>query len=147
MTAQIFKHSHRVIYAECTVGDHVYYGRYLDLLEAARGEFFRHLGAPLLEWQQADTILPVIECHLRYLAPARYDDRLTVELWLTGLERVRVNFAYRVVSQAGTESLAASTLHACTSVSGKIKRLPQHLSRSLQPYLHLAAHRSDANPG
>ena len=147
MTAQIFKHSHRVIYAECTVGDHVYYGRYLDLLEAARGEFFRHLGAPFREWQQADTILPVIECHLRYLAAARYDDRLTVELWVTGLERVRLKFAYRVVNQAPTEILAASTLHACTSVSGKIKRLPERLSRSLQPYLHLAAQRSDANRG
>jgi len=147
MTAQIFKHSHRVIYAECTVGDHVYYGRYLDLLEAARGEFFRHLGAPFREWQQADTILPVIECHLRYLAAARYDDRLTVELWLTGLERVRLNFAYRVVNQAPTEILAASTLHACTSVSGKIKRLPERLRRSLRPYLHLAAPRSNANPG
>jgi len=147
MTAQTFKHSHRVIYAECTVGDHVYYGRYLDLLEAARGEFFRHLGAPFREWQQADTILPVIECHLRYLAAARYDDRLTVELWLTGLERVRLDFAYRVVNQALTEILAASTHHACTSVSGKIKRLPERLRRSLQPYLHPAAHRSDANPG
>jgi len=147
MTAQIFKHSHRVIYAECTVGDHVYYGRYLDLLEAARGEFFRHLGAPFLEWQQADTILPVIECHLRYLAAARYDDRLTIELWLTGLERVRLDFAYRVVNQALTEIVAASTQHACTSVSGKIKRLPERLRRSLQPYLHPAAHRSDANPG
>jgi YbgC/YbaW family acyl-CoA thioester hydrolase len=147
MTAQIFKYSHRVIYAECTVGDHLYYGRYLDLLEAARGEFFRHLGAPFLEWQQADTILPVIECRLRYLAAAHYDDCLTVELWLTGLERVRLNFAYRVVNEAPTEILAASTLHACTSVSGKIKRLPGRLSRSLRPYLHLAAERSDANPG
>ena len=147
MTAQIFKYSHRVIYAECTVGDHLYYGRYLDLLEAARGEFFRHLGAPFLEWQQADTILPVIECRVRYLAAAHYDDCLTVELWLTGLERVRLNFAYRVVNEAPTEILAASTLHACTSVSGKIKRLPERLRRSLQPYLHLADHRSDANPG
>jgi acyl-CoA thioester hydrolase len=147
MTAQIFRHPHRVIYAECTVGNHVYYGRYLDLLEAARGEFFRHLGAPFLEWQQADTILPVIECHLRYLAAARYDDRLTVELWLTGLERIRLNFAYRVVNQVLTEILAASTQHACTSVSGKIKRLPERLRRSLQPYLRPAAHRSDAKAG
>src|SRR5258708_2861742 len=139
MTAQIFKHSHRVIYAECTVGDHVYYGRYLDLLEAARGEFFRHLGAPFLEWQQADTIWPVIECHLRYLAAARYDDRLTVELGLTGLERVRLDLASRVENQALTETPAASTQHACTPVSGKIKRLPERLRRSLQPYLHPAA--------
>jgi len=26
----------------------------LDLLEAARGAFFRHLGATFLQWQQAE---------------------------------------------------------------------------------------------
>ncbi len=32
-----FQYQHRVVYAECTVGTHVYYARYLDMLEAARG--------------------------------------------------------------------------------------------------------------
>ena len=36
-----FRHPHRVSYAECTVGNHVYHSRYLDWLEAARGEFIR----------------------------------------------------------------------------------------------------------
>ena len=38
-----FRHPHRVSYAECTVGNHVYHSRYLDWLEAARGEFIRSL--------------------------------------------------------------------------------------------------------
>ena len=45
MTLDMFRHTHRVTYAECTVGDHVYHSRYLDLLEAARGEFMRSLGS------------------------------------------------------------------------------------------------------
>jgi len=43
-----FRHIYRVVYADCTLGNHIYYSRYLDILEAARGEFFRHLGVPLL---------------------------------------------------------------------------------------------------
>ena len=74
--ASIFRYSHRVTYAECTVGNHVYHARYLDLLEAARGEFFRGLGFPFLGLQEQDTVFPVIECQLRYKAPARYDERL-----------------------------------------------------------------------
>ena len=48
MPSAIFSHAHRVTYAECTSGNHIYYGRYLELMEAARGEFFRHLGKPFL---------------------------------------------------------------------------------------------------
>jgi acyl-CoA thioesterase FadM len=32
---QVFVHRHRVHYAECTLGNHIYYARYLDLLEDA----------------------------------------------------------------------------------------------------------------
>ena len=67
----MFQCTHRVTYAECTVGDHIYHARYLDLLEAARGEFMRALGGPVLAWQDADYIFPVIEARLRYRYPAR----------------------------------------------------------------------------
>src|SRR5262245_48447460 len=135
MTAQIFRHTHRVTYAECTVGNHIYYARYLDLLEAARGEFFRSLGATLAQWQERDVIFPVTECRLRYKTPARYDDVLTIETWLTLAQKVRVNFAYRIVSQNGAEVLEAETLHACTSLAEKPKRLPEELSSQLQPFV------------
>ena len=46
--ANPFRHPHRVTYAECTVGNHIYHSRYLDLLEAARGEFLRSLGPTVL---------------------------------------------------------------------------------------------------
>src|SRR5437764_10702113 len=124
MAAQIFQHQHRVSYSECTVGNHVYYGRYLDFLEEARGEFFRHLGAPFLRWQEEGTIFPVIECHLRYKAPAHYDNFLTVQVWLTALEKVRLNFAYRILNQAQPQVLEASTFHVCTGMDAKPKRFP-----------------------
>ena len=54
-----FCHPHRVSYAECTVGNHVYHSRYLDWLEAARGEFIRSLGPTVREWQERDVIFPV----------------------------------------------------------------------------------------
>jgi acyl-CoA thioester hydrolase len=135
MTELTYRHTHRVTYAECTVGNHVYYARYLDLLETARGEFFRHLSTPLLELQNQDLIFPVIECRLRYKAPARYDDVLTIELWLTGIERVRLNFAYRITNQSGTRILEGETHHVSTGLEEKLKRLPEELISKLEPYL------------
>src|SRR5687767_13112237 len=111
MSANVFRHTHRVTYAECTVGNHIYYGRYLNLLEAARGELFRSLGSTLGQLQEQDTIFPVVECRLRYKAPARYDDVLTIETWVTAAERVRLNFGHRILGPTGKLILEAETFH------------------------------------
>jgi acyl-CoA thioester hydrolase len=129
-----FQYHHRVTYAECTAGNHIYYSRYLDLLEAARGEFFRQLGAPLLRWQQQKIIFPVIECRMRYKAPARYDDLLVIEVRLAAVERVRLNFSYRVLLKSGTLLVEAETFHACTGLDEKPRRIPEELERLLKPY-------------
>jgi acyl-CoA thioester hydrolase len=135
MTAP-FCHPHRVSYADCTVGNHVYYSRYLDFLEVARGEFIRSLGLTVLQWQERDVIFPVIEARLRYQSPARYDDLLAIEIRPTTVERVRLNFAHRIVNQDGKPILEAETFHACAGVNGKPKRLPEELAEKLKPYLN-----------
>ncbi len=135
---QVYAHQHRVTYAECTVGNHIYYARYLNLLEAARGEFFRSLGTSFQSLQDVDIIFPVIECHLRYLAPARYDDVLTIEVWLTELKGIRVNFGYRVLNAEGKVLLEGSTHHVCTSIHEKPKRMPEELAEKLQPWVKVS---------
>ena len=133
--ANLFCHAHRVNYAECTVGNHIYHSRYLDLLEAARGEFLRSLGPTVLELQDADCLFPVIEARLRYKYPARYDDLLTIEVWVTAVEKVRLNFGHRILNQDGKLILEAETFHCCTSREDKPKRLPEELVKKLKPYL------------
>ena len=136
MVANVFHHSQRVSYSDCTLGNHVYHARYLDLLEAARGEFFRHLGRTFLNWQEQDLIFPVIEARLRYKSPARYDDVLQTEVWATMAERVRLNFGYRMVNQNQALMLEAETFHVCTGREGeKPKRLPAALVAALKPHL------------
>jgi acyl-CoA thioester hydrolase len=136
MVANVFRHSQRVIYADCTLGNHVYHARYLDLLETARGEFFRHLGTTFLHWQEQDVIFPVIEAHLQYKRPARYDEVLQTEVWVTVAERVRLNFGYRMINQDQVRILEAETWHVCTGHEGeKPKRLPATLVAALKPYL------------
>lgn len=131
----MFRHTHRVSYAECTVGNHVYHSRYLDWLEAARGEFIRSLGQTVLQWQERDVIFPVIEARLRYKFPARYDDVLAIEVWPTLVERVRLNFGHRILNQGGKLILEAETFHACTGVDEKPKRMPAELAEKLKPFL------------
>jgi acyl-CoA thioester hydrolase len=132
----MFRHTHRVSYAECTVGNHIYHSRYLDLLEAARGEYLRSLGSTVLHWQNSDAIFPVVEAKLRYKAPARYDDLLTIEVWPTLIEKVRLNFSHRVLNQHGKLLLEAETFHVCTSLEDKPKRIPEELAAKIKPLVH-----------
>ena len=135
MSTQSYIHHHRVTYAECTLGNHVYYARYLDMLEAARGEFFRFMGHPLFIWQERDTIFPVIECQFRYKAPARYDDLLSIEVKVASLDRVRVSFGYVVCDRESSRELVrATTSHVCTSTQERPKRIPDDLMASLKPF-------------
>jgi len=132
---EVFRHQHRVTYAECTIGNHIYYARYLDLLEAARGEFFRSLGTTFLAWQERSVIFPVIEVRLRYQSPARYDDILTITVVVSTAERVRLNFEYRIENQSAVKILEAETFHVCAGLNDKPQRLPPELITSLRPYL------------
>jgi len=133
--AEAFRHQHRVTYAECTVGNHVYYSRYLDLLEEARGEFFRSLGWTFLQWQERAVIFPAIEARLRYRSPARYDDVLSIVVTVSAAEGVRLNFEYRIENQSGVKILEAETYHVCAGLNDKPKRLPEELITTLRPHV------------
>jgi len=133
-----FSQPHRVTYAECTIGNHVYYARYLELLEEARGEYFRSIGIPFLRLQEQDTVFPVIACELQFKATARYDDQIRTEIWIVELARVRLAFRYRMINQMEKLILEGTTRHVCSTLAEKPKRLPNEVVEALRPYLNAA---------
>jgi acyl-CoA thioester hydrolase len=132
-----FKHQHRVTYGECTVGNHVYYARYLDMLEEARGEFFRRVSRALREWQESGRAFPVIGVQVDYKGPARYDDLVTIELWITELRGVRLNMGFRMVQEDGRVVAEGETRHVCASLNERPQRLPKELIERLEPFVRL----------
>jgi acyl-CoA thioester hydrolase len=134
MESAAFVHPYRITYSDCTAGNHVYYARYLEILEVARNEFFRAVGLTFQYWQEHDTIFPVIESRLIYRAPARYDDLLQVELRVTQAKRIRLDFGYRILKSATEVIVEGETAHVCTSLDEKPKRLPPELIDRLAPY-------------
>jgi YbgC/YbaW family acyl-CoA thioester hydrolase len=118
-----FRYRHRVTYADCTVGNHIYYSRYLDLLEAARGEWFRSMGKSFDEWHHGQgLIFPVLEVQLKYRSPAR---------WVLEARGVRLNVGYRVVGSEGQVRAEGYTHHVCTNLEDKPRRLPAELLSAL----------------
>jgi acyl-CoA thioester hydrolase len=69
----------RVRYAETDRMDVVYYGNYAQYFEIGRVEAIRSLGISYKELEDAGVILPVVELHIKYLRPAKYDDLITIK--------------------------------------------------------------------
>ena len=126
-SALSFVYHHRVTYADCTAGNHIYYGRYLPILEAARGAAFRAWGMSFLALQEQDAIFPVLECLVQYRFPAVYDDELSIQVTLLEAAGVRLKFGYLISNQQNRLILEGHTSHACTTLAGKPKRLPQQI--------------------
>ncbi|WP_233505824.1 tol-pal system-associated acyl-CoA thioesterase [Rhodoferax lacus] len=131
-TSQTTPHSVRVYWEDTDAGGVVYYANYLKFFERARTEWLRALGLEQSALQaQADCIFVVAEVQLRYLAPARLDDLLTITVKVT--ERGRASLQLQQQAWRGDTLLAegqvrvgcvrASTLKPC--------RIPEQLSARL----------------
>ncbi len=127
MSGHNFEFIRRVRYSDVTVGDHVFYSRYLEFIEEARGEFFRHIGLPLSDLTKQNLQMPVVDLQVKYRAPAQYDDELTISVQLTSLTRLRMTFQYRIINQSARQLVKATILHACTGDSGRPRRMPAEL--------------------
>lgn len=135
-TTPVFEHPLRVTASDCTVGNHVYYSRYLDWLEAARTELLRAIGHPFGALMESGLLLPVIEARLQYRQPARFDDRIRIRLWVAEASRVRIHFAGEIINaDTGALLVTASTTHVCTNREDKPQRLPAALAAALAGYV------------
>ncbi len=106
----------------------VYYGNYLRYFEFGRTELMRDLVVPYADLHDAGLILPVVECHCRYKASARYDDLLSVETTLSEVKPVSCRFDYRLL-HAGSGRLLVHgyTVHVVVDGNGKLQRIPKEL--------------------
>jgi acyl-CoA thioester hydrolase len=126
----------RVLYADTDRMGIVYHASYLRYLELARVELIRGAGLPYTDLEARGLALPLTEIAVRYVAPAEYDDIMTIFVGLARLTRVRVEFDYRIVVSAGdrmgldadVEILTAQTRHACVRpATGRPERLPSEV--------------------
>lgn len=134
MSTTPFVHRLRITYRDCTIGNHVYYSRYLELLEEARGEWFRSIGWPLRQLQEQDIAFPVLTAHLDYLAAVCYDDIVQVQLWVESLTRLRLQVGFAICHEDGKPLVKGYTQHICASVEEKPKRMPAELLQALQQF-------------
>jgi acyl-CoA thioester hydrolase len=126
-----FAHDIRVRFSETDAMGIVHHSSYLPYLEEARVAYLRHIGHPYSEMRADGADYAVLETHVRYIQPLRFDDVVTVHLRLASVARSWFDMAYLLQVNGDLRS-TATTAHACVNAQGRPARLPPWL-RALAP--------------
>ena len=116
----------RVRYSETDQMGTFYNSRALEWFECGRTELMRRrLGMSYAALEARGAFLPLVEAHLEFLGPARYDDLLeiasTVEVW----GRAKLRFEVQVHQAESRKPVVRGyTVHAFTGQQGKPIRPP-----------------------
>jgi tol-pal system-associated acyl-CoA thioesterase len=114
----------RIYYEDTDCGNVVYYANYLRYMERGRTELMRDLGLELAGLHGQDTLLVVVEAHLKYHRSARYNDVLDVATSIAGHSPAAITFHYEISNQHGVLCVSGDIKVACVSGAGKLKRIP-----------------------
>ena len=91
-----FQHPIRIYWEDTDAGGIVFYANYLKFFERARTEWLRELGfGQQLLREETRGMFVVSETTVKYLAPARLDDTLTVTAQLQEAGRASLTIAQR----------------------------------------------------
>ncbi len=123
----------RVRYAETDQMGVVYHANYLAWCDIGRTDLIRALGGmTYADLEREGTALAVVEAHLRYIKPARYDDTVSVTTRVTEVRSRVVRFDYDIsISGGGPIATGYTTLVAMTR-EGRGSCIPENLRQQLE---------------
>src|SRR3989440_8304707 len=118
----------RVRYAETDRMGLLHHANYLVYFEQGRTELLRSRGLSYKDLEDQGYLLVLTKLEVRYRAPARYDDLLTLRTTVVKTTAVRIDHRYEVLRDGGLLAEGASTL-ACVDRDGRVQALPDFLKR------------------
>ncbi len=124
----------RVRFAETDMMGIVHHANYLVYFEAARVDFSREVGAPYADFEASGYSLAVSQIQIRYIAPARFDQLITVRTWVEELKSRTVIFDFEVVDAQSRAQLATGNAKfICVNHTGQVRRIPATWYNAMQP--------------
>lgn len=110
----------RVRFEEVDTLRMVWHGRYPSYLEDGRIAFGDKYGLSYQEFIEHRTAAPVVQMHLDYLLPLRFDEMFTIEATLHWTDAARLNFTYQLVNSQGQTTAKGYTVQLLTDTSGEV---------------------------
>jgi acyl-CoA thioester hydrolase len=98
-----------------------WHGHYLKYFELARCALLRSFDYDYPQMRDSGYIWPIVECHLKFIRPARYGQRLLVTASLVEHEN-RLKMAYEIRDKASGERLTKGyTIQVAVNSAGELQ--------------------------
>lgn len=125
----------RVRYAETDQMAYVYYGNYAMYYEVGRVEVLRQLGFEYAKLEERGIMMPVLDLQCKFIAPAKYDELLTVEVTIPEIPVARMKFEYSITNESGkVVNKGSTTLVFIDMETNRPCRAPKELLETLKPH-------------
>lgn len=123
----------RVRYAETDQMGHAYYANYFVWFEVARAAWCRARGFSYKSLEEMGFMLPAVEANATYKREIKYDDEITVRVFVTEIRRATIKFNYQIVRGESGEVLCSEgyTWHVLMGQERKAVTIPPHVREML----------------
>ena len=119
----------RVRYPEVDAMGYLHHSRYLQYFEMGRVELLRSRGYAYAQLERDGVFFVVVKVEVKYKAPARYDEELTLLTRIVRQTAVRIDHSYEL-RRGDTVLAEGNTTIACVGPDGQLKEIPSELSQS-----------------
>ncbi len=118
----------RVRYPEVDAMGYVHHSRFLQYFEIGRVEMLRSQGCCYADLERQGVFFVVIKAEIRFRAPAKYDEELTLTTRLIRSTHVRYDHTYEL-KRGSTLIAEGSTTIACVDRTGQVIQIPEALRK------------------
>lgn len=119
----------RVRYPECDPMGYLHHSIFLQYFEMGRVELLRALAHNYADLERDGVFFVVVKVEVKYKAPARYDDELTLTTRVARQTHVRLDHTY-ILKRGNTVVAEAGTTIACVGRDGQVMAIPPSLAES-----------------
>lgn len=115
-------------YSETDQAGVVHHSVYPIWFEMGRTELLRVNGLAYKDLEAAGVFFVVAQIHIKYRRPARYDEQLELVTSCSNVSASKIEHTYSLTRNNDKTLLAeGSTILACISKEGKIRRIPEFM--------------------
>lgn len=98
-----------------------WHGHYVSWMETGRTSLARRFGLDPFQLSELGYLGPVVQLDLKYLRPARYNDRIVVRTTLEVSETATLVFISEIAGNNGEMLAKGRTVHALTDIGGVLQ--------------------------
>ncbi len=108
----------------------VWHGRYPSYLEDGRICFGDDFGLTYHSFRENRTVAPVVQMHLDYKVPLRFDEIMKIRTTLHWTDSAKLNFSYIIYNAKGAVAASGYTVQLLTEINGTVLLVvPEWLQR------------------